>query len=262
MPTDYTVTRLSTTPVKGLTLHHPESIELTTHGAADDRRFYLIDDTGKLQSCTRNQSLYGLTAKWQQQSRRLTISRGADVLITGIIESGSAVQTDMWGLRTLGADVVADPIWSTFFSDLVGRPVRLLQAREPAFDVQPVTMLGTGSVQELARRAGVPSVDSGRFRMLIEFSGGAPHVEDSWNGHRLQAGDAVLRAGGPVKRCAATTRNVVSGEVDLQTLRVITGYRGRQDSVLGVGAIFGVYGAVLQPGTISVGDHLRVDPDS
>ena len=48
--------------------------------------------------------------------------------------------------------------------------------------------------------------------------------------------------------CAATTRNPDSGAVDLQTLRLITAYRGRRDSVLGVGAVFGRYCDVLEPG--------------
>jgi uncharacterized protein YcbX len=163
----------------------------------------------------------------------------------------------MWGLRTIEADVVADPVWSAFFSDIVGKPVQLLQARGSAYDVQPVTLLGTASVQELARHADA-EVDSRRFRMLIEFSGGEPHVEDTWDGRLLQVGDAVLRGGGPVKRCAATTRAPDSGAVDLQTIRLITGYRGRQPSVLGIGANFGVYADVIQPGTISVGDTVRV----
>jgi uncharacterized protein YcbX len=94
--------------------------------------------------------------------------------------------------------------------------------------------------------------------MLIEFSGGEAHVEDSWEGKVLEIGAAVLRGGGGVKRCAATTRNPDSGRVDLQTLRLITSYRGRRDSVLGVGATFGVYADVIKPGTISVGDILRV----
>lgn len=37
-------------------------------------------------------------------------------------------------------------------------------------------------------------------------------------------------------------------------LRMITDYRGRQSSVFGVGAHFGVYGEVVRPGVISVGD--------
>lgn len=262
VPIDYTVTRLSTTPIKGLMLHHPDSVEVTQHGVPGDRQFYLIDESGKLQSCTRNQSLYGLTAAWDQESRRLEVRRGDAVLISGVIELTPGGPTALSEHRTLEADNVADPSWNTFFSDVIGQRVQLLQARGSAFDVQPVTLLGSGSVTELARHSGLPSVDSARFRMLIEFSSDEPHIEDTWNGQLLEVGDAALRAGGPVKRCAATTRNPASGAVDLQTLRLITDYRGRQESALGTGANFGVYGTVLEPGTISVGDSLKVDTDS
>jgi uncharacterized protein YcbX len=263
VPIDSTVTRLSTTPVKGLLLHHPDSIDLTTQGAVGDRLFYLLDDTGKLQSCTGNPGLFGLSAAYDRESRRLEVSRRDELLLGGTVEPAKAVDTDMWGLRTLTADVVADPVWSTFFSAVVRRRVQFVQARGSAYDVQPVTLLGTASVQELAHRSGVPSIDSRRFRMLIEFSGGDPHIEDSWNGNLLEVGRAILRVCGPVKRCAATTRDPDSGAVDLQTLRLITAYRGRQESVLGLGANFGVYCEVVTPGTISVGDDLRLvnDPD-
>ncbi|HET7328580.1 MAG TPA: MOSC N-terminal beta barrel domain-containing protein [Nocardioidaceae bacterium] len=259
---DHTITRLSTTPVKGLMLHHPDSIDLTTQGAAGDRLFYLVDDTGTLQSCTRNPGLYGLSAAYDNENRRLEVTRGDDVLLSDIVEPSNAVETDMWGLRTITAGVVADPLWSTFFSDIVGSRVQLLQTRGSAYDVHPVTLLGTASVEELAHQAGLASVDSRRFRMLIEFSGGDPHIEDSWNGTRLQVGEATLRAGGPVKRCAATTRDPDSGAVNLQTLRMITTYRGRQHSELGLGANFGIYGEVVEPGTVSVGDSLKVCADA
>lgn len=256
---DYTITRLSVTAIKGLSLRHPDSIELTTYGAVGDRLFYLVDDTGNLQSCTRNPGLYGLTAAYDRESRRLVVSRGDEVLVAGIAEVSSAVDTDMWGLRRIRGDALADPVWSDFFSEAVGERVHLVRARESAFDVHPATLLGTSSVEALARHAGLPDVDPRRFRMLIEFAGGEPHVEDTWTGKRLRIGGAVLRAGGPVKRCAATTRNPDSGAVDLQSLRLILAYRGRQSSELGLGANFGTYGAVLEPGTISVGDSLSVD---
>jgi uncharacterized protein YcbX len=257
MPGDLTITRLSITPVKGLQLHHPDSVVLTAEGAAGDRLFYLVDDTGTLQSCTRNPGLFGLTAAYDTQSRRLEVTRGGELLHGGTVEPAQLVHTDMWGLRTITSDVVADPHWSTFFSDVVGRRVQLVQARGSAYDVQPVTLLGTSSVEELARQSGVGEVDSRRFRMLIEFSGGVPHVEDSWDGKILEAGDAILRGAGPVHRCAATTRDPESGAVNLQTLRLITTYRGRQDSVFGPGANFGVYADVVAPGTVTVGDRLN-----
>jgi uncharacterized protein len=258
----HTVTRLSITPVKGLLLHHPDSIDLTAHGAVGDRLFYLVDSTGQLQSCTGNPGLYGIRAVFDSDSRRLEIARGHDVLLSRTVEAADVVETDMWGLRTIRSAVVADPVWTTFFSDIVGRPVQLLQAPASAYDVQPVTMLGTASVQELARHTGLVEVDSRRFRMLIEFSGGEPHVEDSWIERLVKVGEAVLRSGGPVKRCAAVNRAPDSGAVDLQTIRLITGYRGRQTSALGIGAHFGVYADVIEPGTIFVGDTLTVCTDA
>jgi uncharacterized protein YcbX len=262
VPIDFTITRLSIAPVKGLALHHPDSIQLTTQGVVGDRLFYLLDDAGKLQSCTHNPGLYGLSATYDKETHRLEVTRGDQVLVGETIELATAVDTDMWGVRTITSDVVADPVWSTFFSDIVGRRVQLVQARGSAYDVQPVTMLGTGSVAALARHADLREVDSRRFRMLIEFASGQPHIEDSWNGKLLRAGDAILRGGGPVQRCAATTRNPDSGSVDLKTLRLIMGYRGRQDSEFGLGANFGVYGDVVEPGTISVGDSLTPCTDA
>ena len=252
------VVRLSTTPIKGLSLDHPSSIELTTHGAVGDRQFFLTDEEGRIQSCTANADLLPLAARFDQDSRRLEVVRDDEVLCAGTVDSASAVDTDMWGLRTIVADVVASPQWSTFFSDLLGKRVRLVQARQSAYDVHPATILGSSSVAELARRSGLASVDARRFRMLIEFSGGTPHLEDSWGGTLLRIGGAVLRGGGPVKRCAATTRDPASGAVDLQTLRLITAYRGRRESELGVGATFGLYCEVLEPGSVAVGDCLRV----
>ena len=120
MPSDLTITRLSITPVKGLALHHPDAIDLTTQGAAGDRLFYLVDDTGRLQSCTRNPGLYGLSASYDTESRRLEVTRGDEVLLGGVIEPAEPVDTDMWGLHTISADAVADPAWSGFFSDLIG----------------------------------------------------------------------------------------------------------------------------------------------
>src|SRR5262245_37633608 len=104
--------------------------------------FYLLDDKGKLQSCTRNPGLYGLTATYDSRTRRLWVARGDQVLVDGIIEPATAVDTDMWGVRTIASDVVADPAWSNFFSDVVGRKVHLVQARGSAYDVQPATLLG------------------------------------------------------------------------------------------------------------------------
>ena len=56
-------------------------------------------------------------------------------------------------------------------------------------------------------------------------------------------------------RCAITTLNPDTGERDMDTPRLILGYRL---DVSRRGACFGVYGSVVAPGTVSVGDEVRV----
>jgi uncharacterized protein YcbX len=258
MTTACAVSRLSVTPVKGLLLHHPQFVELTALGAVGDRRFYLLDDSGTLQSCTRNPGLFGLRADYDAATGHLQVARGDDVLVAGVVEPAGAVDTDMWGLRTITGDFVADARWSEAFSDLTGKRVHLVRARDSAYDVHPATLMGAASVDELMRRHGEASIDSRRFRMLLEFSGGPPPIEDSWHGSRLLINGATLEVCGPVKRCAATTRHPDSGVVDLQTLRMITAYRGRQPSALGRGPTSGVYAKVLEPGRVSVGHLVEV----
>jgi hypothetical protein len=87
--------------------------------------------------------------------------------------------------------------------------------------------------------------------MLFELDGVRPHEEDEWIGRRVRIGAAVVAPVGDVGRCAVTTRNPDSGERDLDTLRVLTGYRpeGRTESLP-----FGVHAAVVQPGRVRVGD--------
>src|SRR6478735_8166856 len=42
------VTRFSIAPVRSLGLQHPDEIDVTEVGVVTDRRFYLIDDDGRL----------------------------------------------------------------------------------------------------------------------------------------------------------------------------------------------------------------------
>ncbi len=57
------VTRLSTTPVKGLALHHPESVRVDETGAVGDRIFFLADAKPSLVSVAKSGALVGITAE-------------------------------------------------------------------------------------------------------------------------------------------------------------------------------------------------------
>lgn len=47
--------------------------------------------------------------------------------------------------------------------------------------------------------------------------------------------------------------------MDLRTLELIGAYRGRQESIFGLGFNFGVYATCVEPGRISLGDPLLLD---
>jgi hypothetical protein len=96
--------------------------------------------------------------------------------------------------------------------------------------------------------------------MLISFSGLSAHVEDCWQGQTIEIGEAVVRVGGPVPRCAATTRDPDRGARDLPTVRMIKSYRGVQVNEFGRGVNFGVYADVVAEGAVRVGDTLSVRP--
>jgi uncharacterized protein YcbX len=255
------VTRLSTTPVKGLALHHPDAILLLRTGAAGDREFFVIDGRDRLISIWKTGRLVRFRAVHDPPSGRITLSRAEREVCDGPVQPGTLVIADFYGERKVAGTVVEGP-WNAVLSDAAGEPVRLVRASDPGagHDEYPVTLLGEESVAELARQSGASPVDARRFRMLISFSGLSAHVEDCWQGQTIQIGEALVRVGGPVPRCAATTRDPDRGVRDLPTVRMIRSYRGVQVNESGRGVNFGVYAEVLGEGVVRVGDPLDVRP--
>src|SRR5205814_8243305 len=112
----------------------------------------------------------------------------------------------------------------------------------------PMKLVSDGSLSRLAREAGRGEIDARRFRMLFQLEGCEPHEEDTWDGLAFALGSAVIRVGGPVDRCAVTTRDAETGERDLDTLRLLKDYRGQRESDGAV--LFGVYATVERPGVV------------
>jgi uncharacterized protein YcbX len=95
--------------------------------------------------------------------------------------------------------------------------------------------------------------------MLFEIDGVEPHAEDEWIGNRVAIGDALVAPVGNVGRCAVTTKNPDTGEIDLDTLGTLAAYRGEREG-RSEPLPFGVHAAVVQPGRVRVGDAVRPVP--
>jgi len=253
-----TVSRLSIAPVKSLALEHPGALTLETWGAVGNRSFFLVGEDDRLVNGAKIGQLVQVRAHHDAGSDVLTLAFPEGSVVEGSAgDLGAHVKTDFYGDHLVASHAVEGP-FSEALSSFAGRSVRLVRPDEPgaANDVWPASMLSTASVDELAARSGsdVPR-DSRRFRLMFEVEGCAfPHEEDTWAGRRVRIGEALLRVPGPIPRCVVTTQDPSTGRKDFPTLRAIKEYRGTRK---GDHIDFGVYGEVLEPGVVRLGDTVE-----
>jgi uncharacterized protein len=246
-----TVSRLTITPVKGLALVDRDEVDLTANGVPENRRFFLVDERGKKLSGLRDGPLFGVRAHTDADGSRLRLELPDGRVLDEPVELGERTWAAFWD-RPVHGDVVEGPFASAL-SELLGAPVRLVRADDPggAVDDSPVSLLSEASLEELARQSGKDAVDGRRFRMLVHVGGTRPHEEDEWLDREVRIGETVVRITKRDARCRMTTRNPDTGVKDFDTLKAIKDYRGLFD---GKSIPFGVYGAVVVPGRIRVGD--------
>ena len=259
------VSRLSIAPVRSLGLAHPSSIELTEAGVLEDRRFYLVDDHGRLVDRLIAGALVQVSSETNPEATWLRMTFPGGRVLEGDVHLDEPVRTELHGREAIGR-VVGGP-WAAALEPFAHRQLLLVRCDHPggtrirAGETQvrnAVSLVSDGSLAELARRLGVERVDARRFRMLIELEGAGPHEEDTWIGGRVAIGSAVLRITKPDARCAITTQDPDTGVPDLDTLRTILRYRGFRKDDPERKLDFGVLGEVDVPGRISVGDAVSV----
>jgi uncharacterized protein YcbX len=251
-----TVSRFNVTPVKATALHHPEQIRLEPYGPVDNRDFYFVDEHGLLFAGAKLGPLVQIQADHDPEGKVLSMRFPDGTVVEGsAVADGEQLETNFFG-RPVPAREVEGP-WSEALSHYAGRDIRLLRVERTGDgnDIEPVTLVSIGSVEELARQgeAGGP-LNPGRFRMTMEIDGCTPHEEDGWAGHEVRVGEAIIRVGEQVPRCVVTTQDPDTGLRDFPTLKVIKRYRGTTpDQELP----FGVYAQVVQPGLVRLGDPVE-----
>jgi uncharacterized protein YcbX len=253
-----TVAWITIAPVKGLGLVQTDEVELELFGARDNRRFYLVDEDGRMLNGKVVGPLVRVVPEYDDKVGRLALRLPGDEVVAGDIEVGEAVTTDFFG-RPVDGHLIAGP-WSTALSDLAGRPVRLVRTARPGDGADRgrkagVSLVATASLEALAEAAGVDRVDGRRFRMLFGVDRIPAHAEDGWLGRRVRIGGAVVVPHGNVGRCAVTSQNPDTGEPDLDTLRVLGEYRGDVETTERLP--FGVWGEVVEPGRVRIGDTVE-----
>jgi uncharacterized protein YcbX len=236
-------------------LEHPEDIDVTEVGVVEDRRFFLTDDANRLVDRLIVGPLVRISTHTDAAGTTLWMRFPDGTVIEDEVGLGEPVETPIHGRTGVGRVVIGP--WAEAIASFAGRPIRVIRCDRPGGTRRgnPTSIISDGSLRELAHHAGVESVDGRRFRMLIDLEDAEPHEEDTWIGHRIALGDAVLQVTKPDARCAITTQDPETGSRDLDTLRTLIAYRGLRE---GKHADFGVLADVAQPGRIRVGDPVTV----
>ena len=240
------VSRINVTPVKSLRLHHPETVELGTDGAREDRRFLLVDDGSRLYNGKRDPRLVRATAAWDPAARVLTVTLPGGEPLEAEVARAMATTVDVYGRRLRGHTVEGP--WADALSDLAGRSLTLVERDDGAWatDSRPATMVSEKSL-------GLIDGDGRRFRMLLELEGPDPLEEEQWRSRRVRIGEAVLLVGDATPRCTVPSASPDSGVRDRDVLRELLEKRGAVDGE----ACLGVYAEVLEPGLVRVGDAVE-----
>jgi len=248
MPTELVVSRAGFAPVKGLRHLAVDAVDIEERGADGDRSWCLLDvGAARVLRTVQHPSLIGVVARADGGVLTLTLPTG-EAAAGPPTRSGRRVTCDYWG-RAVDLELSYGP-HAGLVSEWLDRRVHLAAApRGGVVFGDSLTVVGTASLRELARRTGLPGLvqQAERFRSTLVVETDEPYVEDSWAGRDVLVGDAVVRIGGPVPRCAVIDHHPVTGVRDVRLLKALVAERPTNRAGE---PMFGVYATCTQPGRV------------
>jgi uncharacterized protein len=230
-------------PVKSMGAEELDSVEVSWHGLAGDRRWAFIRD-GQVRS--------GFPWLTIRERPEMAHYRPRFAEADRPNASPTLVRTPSGG----ELDVV-DPALAAE----LGPGVRVIKQDRGVFDTMPLSLLSTQAVAGLGRLVGT-DLAAVRFRpnLLVEASAGAfaeaggstwHCPEDAWVGRVLRVGGLRMRVDQRDKRCVMVNVDPVTLHRDPAILRAIARERDTR---------LGVYGSTVEPGLVTVGDPIELEP--
>ncbi|MEM6317192.1 MAG: MOSC N-terminal beta barrel domain-containing protein [Bacteroidota bacterium] len=227
-------------PIKSLGGISVTEAHLTLRGLAHDRRFMLtlLDGTFLTQRTIPEMALLKVSINGDQlkvQHRQIP----EDVLTLPLqpTEFIKEQPTEVWGHACTGS--VLPSTINDWFSQKLKTPCQLIYMTDDSLrpleakhrksgeivsfaDGYPYLLLGQAAMDDLNQRLEKPvSID--RFRANLIFTGGVPHVEDSWKNFKI--GQMAFRAVKPCARCQVPNIQQTTAEIGKEPNRTLAGYR-------------------------------------
>ena len=223
-------------PVKSMAAESLEEVNVGWHGLEGDRRWAFIRD-GAAQS--------GFPWLTLRQNHDLRLYRPSFLDPTHPDSSPTVVRSPS------GASFdVADPALA---SELFAQGARVVRQDRGVFDAFPLSLISTHTVQQLGEMVGA-GLHVSRFRpnIVMDAANGVPFSEDSLVGTTIRVGSMRMRVDKRDGRCVVITIDPISGERDPRVLRAVASERG---------GCAGVYGSVVLPGRVAVGDAVLLEKE-
>ena len=243
------------TPVKSTALIRPDAIDLRPEGAVGDRRFLFVQQNGERMSGLSKAPFFKIRSTYDVDREHLRLEfpdAGLEV------EGDSGPTGDPVTVKLYDREVEARPVDPRFTEAsreaMADGRLELLRVDEPEYagGIDRVSIVSRASVDDVGRRGGAEQLDPRRFRMLVELTDADAFEEDRWSGQRIRIGDAIVKVGEQMPRCVLTTINPDTATKDFPTLDVLASYRK-----VGQQLMFGMYGDVVEPGVIRIGDAVE-----
>jgi hypothetical protein len=255
-------------PVKGMRGCALTSAEVTAAGFTNDRRWMLVDSTGRFISQREEPRLALISVAVEGRD---LVARAPDMPLLRVAppEAGETLPVTIWRDELPAYPAPAEA--HAWFSDFLAMSCRLvyqgdtIRGVDPRWshagditsfaDAYPLLICTSASLDDLAKRMGT-SLPMDRFRPNVVVAGSDPWAEDEWA--RLQIGHVEMDLTKPCARCSVTTVDQMQGiRTGKEPLRTLAGFRFLQ--VPGIsGVIFGQNAIPRAFGRIAVGEEVHV----
>ena len=240
------------------------SVLLDRFGPVGDRRWMLVDESGRFVSQREEAGLARLAAVPDEDG--LVLRLGTDACAVSIPAQDRTVEVQVWEDRVRAVD--AGDSAAAWLTARLGRTLRLVYMPEASHryvdgryaangetvsfaDGFPLLLVSESALDHLNEKLSSP-VGLDRFRPNLVVSGCEPHAEDGWR--KIRIGDLEFDVAKPCARCVVPSIDQQTGEKDSEILRALAGYRRGEDRQV----TFGQNLLYRQTGRLTVGDLVEV----
>lgn len=261
------LTGINVFPIKSCQGISPDHAEVEARGFPLDRRWMLIDETGKFLTQRHEPGLREIHVEDCPDSLLINCRDLPPLAVPKELPSGTLMSSRVWDDHVEGLHVSEEA--DEWFSQALGQPVKLTHMdqtivrklekdrlpQDRSFEVSfadgyPYLLTNQSSLDDLNSRLTHP-VGMDRFRSNIIVEGFEPFAEDDWK--HIQIGEAEFLVVKPCARCVVTTIDQGTGVRSKEPLRTLSKFRN-----IGGKAMFGMNMVVHKKGPITLGDEVII----